>query len=65
MIKKLITVPEAARLYLHVSPQTLYRQCRAGRVPGAVRVSENVWRISEHLLCEWLGIDPVEQDVVA
>ncbi|HAI21723.1 MAG TPA: hypothetical protein DCM14_07515 [Clostridiales bacterium UBA8153] len=50
-MKQLLTIDEAAE-YLRVTPATIYRWCRAGRLP-ALKIGKQ-WRVSASDLRDWL-----------
>lgn len=50
-----------AALFLHVSPETVIREARAGRMPGR-RVGKE-WRFSRTALLHWLAEGPGEGDM--
>jgi excisionase family DNA binding protein len=59
--RDLLTVPEAARR-VGRHPETLYRLCRAGQFPPAVRIGSG-WLVSVPRLDAWLhGSDTLIDD---
>lgn len=39
--------PKEVAKELNLSPQTIWRYLRAGRIPGAIKLSPGAWRIPE------------------
>lgn len=56
---KILNSREAAK-FLRVSPETVIREARAGRLPGR-RIGKE-WRFSRMALLEWLARGPGEED---
>jgi excisionase family DNA binding protein len=49
-----LTVEQAAPR-LQLNPKTLYAACKAGEVPGALKLG-HVWRINRRALLSWTGL---------
>lgn len=61
-VKQLLTIDEAAE-YLRVTPATIYRWCRSGRLP-ALKIGKQ-WRVSVSDLRNWLQQQKDQEPEVA